>query len=326
MKDYKIRPYKEGDEININNAFNKVFGLNRSIEEWYWKFQTDNNGSRIMVAVDNNNQVFAHYAATLVDISVNGKIYKCGQPVDVYSVKQEGSVQHRLYLKTVREFFKTFGAKEKIQLLYGFPSARVLKLGQIKLDYGNPISVTVGKKNILKEKRLKWIKLPGVIRRLTKFYKQSPKSIDDLWERSSHRYDVSVVRNGDYIKRRYYDCPNNKYIYLSIYNNKLLSAWAVFKSERDKIKWIDLLWDGEDEKILIKLENRIEYIARYSGIENLEIWLSNDEKVKNILLNKNWEFSEHDDLFLVAMSFHPDLDSNKFIKNLYFTMGDSDLV
>jgi hypothetical protein len=32
----QIRPYREGDESRINEAFNEVFGLRRSLAEWSW--------------------------------------------------------------------------------------------------------------------------------------------------------------------------------------------------------------------------------------------------------------------------------------------------
>lgn len=317
MTDYTIRPYIKGDEVDINNKFNEVFGLNRSIEEWHWKFRPENSGSEIMVAVDENDHVFAHYAATLVDITVDGEVYRCGQPVDVYSVKQQGSVQHRLYLKTVKEFFKTFGAEDKIQLLFGFPSARVLKLGQIKLDYGDPVPVIVGNREIKKRRR--------IFKKIPKNYDCDLDAIEELWHRCSHRYPVSVVRNADYIKKRYLNRPDNRYFYLTIKEGKETKVFSIFEYNRHVIKWIDLIWDGNNAEHLISMDDKIKEVTRLAGVAGNEMWIANDAETKEILIKRGWQFSPHHDLFLVAMSFHSELSSNQFINELYFTLGDSDL-
>lgn len=315
---YRIRPYEKGDEPSINKGFNETFHLKRPIDEWIWKYKPEENGSSIMVAVDEENHIFAHYAATLVNISVYNKIYNCGQPVDVYSLKQPGSVQHRLYLKTVREFFKTFGAKNKIQLLFGFPSARVLKLGQLKLDYGDPVPVDIGKRTVKNRKLI---------------FKKKPKQIvcnldrlERLWSRSSYRYPVSVVRDARYIKKRYLDRPNNKYFYLTIDEGDETKVFSVFEFNKSSIKWIDLVWDGEKKQHLLAMDELVEKTTRLAGVRHNEMWIANDTEAEEVFIQRGWEFSPHGDLFLVAMSFHPDLDSNNFINELYFTLGDSDLV
>jgi len=70
-QNYIIRPYKPSDEISINDNFNKVFGLKRSLEEWRWKMQPENNSSVIMIAVDDSGKVLAHYAGIKVLFQVD---------------------------------------------------------------------------------------------------------------------------------------------------------------------------------------------------------------------------------------------------------------
>jgi len=317
-KGYLIRPYKKGDESSINKGFNEVFQLKRSIEEWHWKYNPEHNGSSIMVAVDEKNSVFAHYAATFVDIAVNGKIYKCGQPVDVYSVKQPGSIQHRLYLKSAAEFYETFGAKDKIQFFFGFPNARHLKLGQIKLDYGNFVPVVVGKKSVRNRKL--------IFKKIPKNYNCNLDVVEELWHRSSHRYPVSVVRNAKYIKRRYLDRPKNKYFYLTIEQGHETKVLSILEYNKFSIKWIDLIWDGDNGEHLIAMDELVEKVTRTAGVGSMEMWIANDREANDIFIERGWEFSPHGDLYLAAKSYDPNLDPDKFINEFYFTMGDSDLV
>jgi hypothetical protein len=37
----EVRLYRPGDEIAINDAFNRIFDRQRSIEEWAWKYHAD---------------------------------------------------------------------------------------------------------------------------------------------------------------------------------------------------------------------------------------------------------------------------------------------
>ena len=319
MEKITIRPYEKGDEVSINDGFNEVFHLKRPIEEWYWKFNHEEYGSLIMVAVDDKNRILAHFATTLVDIKFNSRVYSCGQGVDVYATKQTGSVQHRLFIKTGREFLNTYGHRDKIiQLSAGFPSARALKLEKIKFNYCEGVPVEVGKKTI-KNRKLIFKKTP----------KQSECNLhaaEELWSRSSHRYPVSLERDAKYIKRRYLDRPHNKYFYLTIEEEQQAKVFSVFEYNKYSIKWIDLIWDGDDKEHLIAMDNLVEDITRSAGVGSNEMWIANDSEAKDIFIQRGWEFSPHSDLFLTALSFHQDIDADKFVSELYFTMGDSDLV
>ncbi|HSC34400.1 MAG TPA: hypothetical protein VLG45_03920 [Thermodesulfobacteriota bacterium] len=104
------------------------------------------------------------------------------------------------------------------------------------------------------------------------------------------------------------------------------SAWAVFKIEKNIAKWVDLIWDGESGDALAALDDEVCRLARRAGAGSIRMWLSGDDKAKDVLKSHGWEFSEHPSQVLVARSFHPEINSGDFIKRFYYTLGDSDMV
>jgi len=115
MSQFTIRPYQKGDEVYINESFNKVFGTDRTLEEWYWKFRPDQNGSRIMIAIDENNRVLAHYASIESVMWIDGKVISCAQNLDSFSLNRKDLLKQRAFLKTAYEFINKncYGHKQK---------------------------------------------------------------------------------------------------------------------------------------------------------------------------------------------------------------------
>jgi hypothetical protein len=271
-----------------------------------------------MIAVDGEKKVLAHYAAAVSNVQIDGRVFQCGQNLDIFSVKQPGSVQHRLYIKTVNKFFEAFGAQDRLPLLYGFPGKRALRIGQMKLGYGDSIPVWVGIRRV-SNRRLIWRKIPE---RNT----CDLESVVRLWERVSQRYRVSITRNKDYIQHRYIDRPDNKYTYILIGGGSGARAWSVLKIGKNLAKLVDLIWDGEDTASLTTLDQEACRLARQAGAKHIRMWLSGDDMAKEVLESAGWEFSEHPNQVLVARSFHPEINSGDFIKRFYYTLGDSDMV
>ena len=315
---YTIRPYKPGDEVSINRGFNEVFGTARSLEEWYWKFRPENDGSRIMVAVDAEKEVLAHFAATLTDVQIDGRVFRCGQSLDIFGLKRRVSLQHKLFAKTGNKFFDNFGAPDTVPIFYGFPGKRAHRHGQLEIGFGNSVPIWVGMKRV-KNRRLIFKKTPeaGVF---------DLESAVKLWERVSTRYPVSTIRDTNYLKHRYLDRPDNNYSYLQFGTGSETKAWSIVKIEKNVAVWADLVWDGESEDAIAALDDKVSRLARRAGAKLISMWISGDDAAKEVLKSIGWEFSEHPRQVLAARSFHPGINSDNFIKRFYYTMGDSDMV
>lgn len=325
---YTIRPYKYGDEHSINRGFNEVFGKNRSMDEWYWKFGRDNDAtSRIMLTVDENDEVLVNFSTLLSPIQMNGKILNCAQAVDCYSLQRENVIRKKLYIKTYEAYCVQIGAKEGIALLYGCLGGRHLKLGRLMMNYTEPMPITYLSKRVNLFHRARGLLMSRVLWSLfTSRNFVNLNKVNDLWTRSSGRYPVSIVRNEEYIRRRYYHHPVKKYYYMTFESGGVPGGFAVLSLDNRILKWVDLIWDGKDSSAITELERRVWNLAVILGVRKVEMWLRNDEVVKEILKSSGMNEGRNPyELFLTTRPLDSGADSDELSRKLYFTMGDIDM-
>ena len=325
---YTIRPYKNGDEHSINRGFNEVFGQNRSMDEWYWKFGRDNDAaSCIMLAVDGNDEVLVNFSTLPSRIQMNGKILTCAQAVDCYSLQREYVVRKKLYIATYKAYRAQFGAKENIALLYGCLGGRHLKLGRLVMNYTEPIPFTYLCKRMNLFHRARGLLMGQAVWRFICLRNRVDlNKAGDLWARSSGRYPVSVVRDDEYIFRRYLSHPVKKYYYLTVESKGVPDGFAVLSLNNRILKWLDLVWDGKDASTITELERRVWNLAVILGVKKVEMWLCNDEEVKETLKLSGMNESRNPyELFLTTTPLGPSVDSYELSRRIYFTMGDIDM-
>ena len=316
---FRMRVYASGDEVVINQHFNSVFDQQRPLTDWHHKFQPEKDGCSILVAVNTQDEIIAQYAVVHSTMQMDGNVFRAGQPVDVFCLRQDGATQRRVYSKLVLQFFDTFGKPDDLPLLYGFPGYRHIRLGQLKLGYGESVPVGFWQKNV-DRRRL-------VMRQRPPIDAPDPDAIDRLWDRASKRYPVSIVRDADWLDRRYRKPTTTPYIHLWINEGERLSSWAVLRIENNVAHWVDLVWDGQDSGALKELERQCLETARLTGVRRMEMWLSGDEEAESIFSSVGWHRQEHPlNLQLVARSFDPRIDAPNLIERLYLTMGNSDLI
>lgn len=319
MEDFTLRTYRPGDEVSINRSFNKIFKTRRSLKEWRWKFRPADDGSRIIVAVDRDQRVIAHYGALRLRLQIDGQEAVGGEPLDAFCLSEGGATQRRLFTKTVKEFYRHYRRADRFCGLFGFPSLRHYRLGRIVLEYGDPYPFPVLGKDLAGRKLWRWRPKPA-----NSF---DPLGFDRFWERCSPRYPVCVIRDSARIKYRYLDCPGNRYTFLSLSGKEGLKAWCCLRRVKRLVTLVDLLWDGRDQEDLIGLNERIQGYAASVGAKSLKMWLSGDEEADGVFRSLGWSpLEDPDPIVLVVMTINPELDFAESFKRLYFTMGDSDLI
>jgi hypothetical protein len=316
---FRIRPYEPGDEQAINDRFNQVFGLQRTLAEWRWKFRPEAGGLRIMVAVDADDQIIAQFAATTAEVQVDGRRRLVGQVLDVFSLRLADAVTQRVYLETARQFYRQFGSPDDLGLVFGFPGARALRLGRRQLNYAEPLPVPVWRRPAT-ARRSWWPRFRTELQ-------CAPAALDDLWIRAGRRYPVCVPRDGAWMQHRYLDRPGQHYRIITVWRRRSLRAFGVLAIDGEVGHWVDLVWDGADRRALNALDQAIAREARAAGAQRLEMWLSGDAAAADALRSGGWQLGGHDQgLGLSAVSFDPDLDPVRFVNRFYLTRGDSDLV
>ena len=315
---WSIGPYDPQDGEKLNEAFNEVFGLNRSLAEWNWKFRPEEDGCRIVVAKDVDGAIVAQYASVVVQVQIYGCDVLAAQPVDVFCVRSGKSVVGRAFIKTVDEFFALYGNTKKLPIFFGFPGDRALRLGRRSLGYKAPVSIEC----FQKMPRTKLFSFPT--HRVKSGWQ--PHAFDDLWNGAKGRYPVAVVRNQQWLNRRYRSHPRVKYEFLSAWKSSKCECLAVLCLE-DRPSVVDVIWDGKDCRAITALDRAIAKICKRRQTGSVSIWLNGDNNLREQLLESGWERVDDPSLpVFVTRSYDPTIDADKILHDFYLTMGDTDLV
>jgi hypothetical protein len=316
-----IRPFRPGDEEAVNAGFNAAFGLARPLAEWRWKFPQTPERRRIVLAVDATGAVLAHFAVVPVRFQAAGGVLLAGQAVDSYSRRRLGLARENLFQRTVRAFYDLHCSPSEIALLYGFPGTRHLRLGLSQLGYLAPQPVAYWRRPLP----------PRAPRPLLRSHDVTdgfdPAALDELWTRSRRRYPFAAVRDSAWLSRRFTGRPGADYLHLQARRGGRCEAWAVLRPTADQpLRWVELLWDGEDPRALDALDRAADDFARLVGASHLDLWLSGDPAAAAAFAARGWQqLPEPHDLHVAFVPFHPELDVPSLAPQLYYTLGDSDL-
>ena len=319
MSDVTYRPYRPGDESAINDGFNRVFGLSRSMAEWHWKYALETTRPWIMLALDGEERVLASYSAIVVPMRLGGGEINVGQPVDVYSVPEVRGT--KVFTACYEEFCSRFGGSHDLPLIYGFPGGRHYVMGMKLLNYELIRSVGYWRRPARKPR----VRLPLVGPRVRRGFDAG--SVDDLWRRASHRYPYATVRDGRWFSRRFTGRASVGYDHLAVVAWGAVRAWGVATASGDTLRLADLVWDGESAGSLAALDAELDALAARRGCVQVETWLSGDAEAERKLEALGWARSpEPSDLHMVIRSFDSRIGAREMTERFYLTMGDADLV
>ena len=313
-----FRPYRPGDEIGINDGFNAVFGLRRSLDEWRWKFPDQPEGRFIMLAVDPSDRVLAHYGAVVSWVQFGDRPVVAGQIVDAYSREEVRGTG--VFSTCYEHFIASFGNPDGLPLMFGFPGRRHYEMGLKALKYIPICSVPYWSRRARRR-----IALPtwGFEVR----HEFDGDEVNDLWRRVTFRYDVTVVRDTGRLARRYRGRPGVEYQHLCVMQRGRTRAWAVTRAEGGVLQLAEMIWDGDDPRALAVLDQALDRLASHLHCARLELWLGNDARAEHTLSGHGWRRQPCPlDMLMVARSFSPLADLDRMQRGCYVSMGDSDLV
>lgn len=309
-----IRPYRPGDEVAINTGFNEVFGLARSLEEWRWKFGGQGEFGRLLVA-ERDGEILAHFGTLLASLWWRGRELVVAQTVDCYAKRRQGIVQSRLFEQLFWAFREHFGGE--VDALFGFPGARHMKLGHLRLGYAPALPVVVWRRSVR----------PGSLR-APRPATVNDSDLDRLWAHSRHRFGAAFRRDAAASKRRFSGRPGVEYQRVTARRWwTRLEALATTRALGSRLLVADLLWDGTRVEALERLDSQLDPLARAAGCGELETWLSGDSEAAAVLGALGWIAAPHEQqLGATAVSFRDDVDAVALLNALYVTMADADLV
>lgn len=317
-----VRAYSEGDEEAINNSFNDVFGLKRTVDQWKIKFGVDGQNADIIIAIDHERRVLAHCAGLRTRVWMQEREIICGQSVDVFCLRQARIVEPAIFERCMKTYYTQFCGKNGTSLLFGFPGERHLRLGNLRLGYKPGLPVDYYSRIATVKK----IWMP----RYSLSEEFEDHTVDYLWRRSRKRFQSAVVRDGKRLMERYGFVQGKKqghYSYIAARKNGLVCAWAVFCTDAEKFRVVDMLWDGVEPRAVAELFNGLCRLAVEANCPLMEMWLNQDRLLASVLEKLGWEKKQNPEN-LMASSVSPSdvVDAASFLGGFYFTWGDSDLV
>ena len=323
-----VRLYEPGDEVAINEAFNKVFSKSRSLEEWAWKYATDVRPVPIVAAWD-GALLAAHNGGIPADFEVGGVRVKALQGADTMALAAaERRPEWRDAWQRVMDFFGEV-ARERlgISLLYGFTGGRAVShmVHRARWDSVPPRRIPL----LVRESRPTGRSLASRFFSARLIGDREP-ALDLLWERAHHRYSAAVVRNAAHAARRLSGHPTVQY-HRFLVAPRLASApaaFVAFRTDGGICRWVDLVWDGRHPGALELVDHLSRRLAEQHGCDREELWLDGDPEAAHWL--SAFGFAGAPDpsgVVRVVRFLVENLDVEAFTPGcVYTTSADADLV
>ena len=328
-----IRPYNDGDETRILQAFNKVFNTNRTIEHWYWKFRENPFGThKIAEAVTENGTLAAHYCgypvpfhSSVADLK-DFLSFHIGDTMTSPEFRNLGLGKTGVLTRLTTYFYNRF-CVDTVPFIYGYNTGNIRKFGERFLQYQYTSYVPYHVIDLNKTN----LKPLSTIRRLISGFSVErvsniTREYDLFFEKVCNNYGMLVKRTSSYLKWRYLDCPDNVHKVFAVHRFGKLVGWSVFSTKGKVLLWGDALFD---KKYVHAVRFMLDYLVKhfYQDIIRIEGWFSPaPDWWTNVLQNIGFEvMNEPDNLAPTFKIFDSTFSPEFFEQNYYYTMGDSDL-
>jgi len=331
-----LRVYRDGDELNILPMFQKVFQAQRTMAHWKWKFRDNPFGShKIALAVTKDGFLAAHFCGYAVPFysSVGGPgEFMSLQGADVMThpeFRRLGLGSTSVLTRVTTYFFNKF-CVDNMPFMYGYVTGHHKKFGEKFLGYRymSPIPYHVLDLNRVNrssftpmEKLSKHIPFVTV-KRVTRM----TADFDHLFKRASRDYGMLIKKDVAYLKWRYLDCPDQVHQLFAVKCFGRLVGWCVFSLRDRVLVWGDALFEKK-YAWCVKIIFDPLLKKHFKGAERIEGWFSQKPEWWTKALKKAGFVKTADPNNLAAGIIFFDMAFNlPFVdRNLYYTMGDSDL-
>jgi hypothetical protein len=331
-----LRTYREADEQNILPMFQKVFNTHRTMAHWKWKFR-DNpfDHHKIALAVTEDGAIAAHFCGYAVPF------YSCvGGPMEILSLQGADTMTHPQFrqmglgstsvLSRVATYFFNKFCVDNMPFMYGYNTGNIKKFGERFLGYRymSPIPFHVLHIDGYKRSKL------GVLERLARYL--SPITVepvthmapdfDHLFNRVCEDYGLLVKKDAAYLKWRYLDCPDRKHRLFAVKVRGRLVGWSVFSLREEVLIWGDALFEKKSAgSVAAMIDDLLK--NHFPNTKRIEGWFSKRPNWwSKTLASAGFEVTEDPNELAAGIIFFDDSFTLSFVdRNLYYTMGDSDL-
>jgi hypothetical protein len=329
---YRIRPYRDGDEHEILRMFREVFGVDRTLEHWRWKFTESPYGSRsIAVVVSAEGQIVAHYAGYPVPFYQAGHprlgflSHQIGDTMTRPSVRQAGLGKHGILARAASYYYAKFC--RDVPFAYGFNTGSIKKLGERYLGYSYIDQVACRAKDLASgtgsppPRTPRWLGGYSFAELTT-----ASAELDGLFERVRGSYGFLVRRDAAYVGWRYLRCPDRLHKVLAIRRWGRLVGWSAFARRGAALVWGDAL---VDPRHVAALPGLLRFAAEgpYRGVERVWGWFPpHPDWWTRALVESGFVQEKEPDELTPGFYFLGDADiKRELAEQWYYSYGDSDL-
>ena len=323
-----IRPYRSGDEVAILDLFQRVFGVERSLEHWRWKYVDNPAGLYVRVVETLSGELVGHYGALPVLTKWGEQTLILTQIIDVMvDSRFRGGMKRPGVFAVLSECaIASIGSPGRASGGYGFPTPEHLRIGQRVSGYVSlhPVQTLVkdldsGRAN---GGESAWLL---TVEEVSRFGVET----DLLWQRCQQALSVAIVRDARYMNWRYVDCPDVTYTKV-VGGGRFgrgLTGLAVLRlgvADRPIACLVDWLVPAAATSAAKALLARCETVARDAGMTQLHAWFPPYAWPYRFLLERAYRL-ESTIYHFVGLSTSPDVSVEWARERWYYTMGDSDI-
>lgn len=255
------------DSASIRALFKKVFKHEMSLSHWDWKYQ---HGRGEGVVVRYGEDVVAFYGAVKRRVLCRGELTNTLQCVDtMVDTSQRGSLSKKgpYYLAATTFLKKFIGYNLPYLFGFGFPNARVMRLGEIlgvQADIGSVVE-------------LEWPAQASnsVFGNEIQLSADSHASlIDEMWlaMNTDLKDRIVIVRDMDYLLYRYNDNPSHQYQFHLVTEESGKPQGVLVSRHADgRLLILDLIAPLDSfQNIVVFAQN----LAAQDGLKSVSTWIT----------------------------------------------------
>lgn len=326
---FVTRAFRDGDEEAILELFARSFPhAPRSRESFDWKYRGNPFGNRrISVTFDGEGKLVGHYAGypvPFVDGEERFVANQIGDTMTAPDVRHVGRGPSSILGRTAAHFYSEF-CEGQVAYNYGFNVANIQKFSVrfLRSDVVEPVPYRV---RDLERDPLR--PLTRAERWARGFRLEEVRTVsaewDELFDRVSRDFGFLIRRDSAYVRWRYLECPDVRYIVIAVRQWKRLAGWSVFRVRDGVLLWGDALFDY---RVHDAASVMLRHVAPVLGARRIAGWFPArprwfDRVLRDLKLDPA---PDPQDLGLMCVPFvHSDATA-RMRERLYYTMGDSDL-
>jgi len=245
-----IRHFRDGDDRQINDLFNRIFETDRSLQQWRWKFQADPASlarPNYIVLGEAEGKIVSQYAGVARDLWMRGELRKAVQIVDnVIDPEFRGGRQLQ---KQMFAFYGKHVLAQGNEFIFGCPNSIAYRVGKRLLGYDDvfsaprlfrrlslrltlrrhlpaPLNAVADALGRLSASAVRLVLRAGGRSRY-RIAETIDERFDRLWDLAKERFTLLGVRDRKYLQWRYFRRPDARFRLLSAEGDDGLEAWVV---------------------------------------------------------------------------------------------------